>query len=131
MALSLGVSVGRRIAVGHSIVEVRAIHAPKHMVVAVDSGTDITINDNKAHAVEILPGVRLFVGLGLGKHGSGNRLAFEAPKSAPIHLLPKGSAQSTVTVGAHEVKRETEAPVEQALFLNGVFEDTLSEILRN
>lgn len=86
MALSLGVSVGDKIAVGNSVVEVRAIRFPKTIVVSVDGGKEITVDDNLAHSVEILPKVRVYVGVGSGKHGSANRLAFDAPKTIPIKL---------------------------------------------
>ena len=88
MALSLGVSVGERISVGDSIVEVRAIHSSKLMVVAVNDGPDIKVNDKKADAIEILPGVRVFTGL--NKNGNeSSRLAFDAAKSIPIHRVGK------------------------------------------
>jgi hypothetical protein len=87
MALSLGVSVGDKIAVGDTVVEVRAIHFPKTMVVMVDGGKEFTVDDNVGHSVEILPNVRVYVGIGPGKHSSANRLAFEAPKAIPIKLL--------------------------------------------
>jgi len=131
MALSLGVSVGDKIAVGDSVVEVRAIHAPKTMVVSVDSGAAITVSDNKAHPVEILPGVRTFVGVGPGKHSSGSRLAFEAPKTIPIRLLSEKNAVSAQPLASPELDIAPKPPDETALFINGVFEDTLLEILKN
>ena len=85
MTLSLGVSVGERISVGDSIVKVKAIKNPKLIVVTVNGGPGIIVNDNKAHAVEILPGVRLFTGL--SKNVSRIRLAIDAPKSIPIHRI--------------------------------------------
>jgi len=85
MALSLGVSVGERIAVGDSIVEVRAINGSKRMIVAVNGAPEIEVTDDKADAVEVLPGVRLFVGL--DRDGNRNRLAFDAPKSIPINRV--------------------------------------------
>lgn len=131
MALSLGVSVGDKIAVGDSVVEVRAIHAPKTMVVSVDGGEAITVDDNKAHPVEILPGVRTFVGVGPGKHSSANRLAFEAPKTVPIRLLAAKSAESALPVAYPEPDTAPKPPNETALFINGVYEETLLEILKH
>lgn len=86
MALSLGVSVGRKIAVGASVLEIRAIPDPTQMIIAVDGGKEIAVSDDAANAVQVLPGVRVFVGL--DTNGNRNRLAFEAPKSIPIKLLP-------------------------------------------
>lgn len=58
------------------------------MTVAVNGGPDISVTDDKALAVEILPGVRVFIGL--SKNGNQKRLAFNAPKSVSIHVLRKG-----------------------------------------
>lgn len=130
MALSLGVSVGERISVGDSMVRVKAIKNPKLMVVTVNGGPDITVNDNKAEAVEILPGIRLFTGQ--NKSGSdSSRLLFDAPKSIPIHRVGKEKGQSEPKVDAHKAKHPQRTVGVDALFLNGVYEDTLDEILRS
>ena len=103
MALSLGVSVGERISVGNSIIEVRAIHGPKLMVVAVNGGPDIEIKDNKADAAEILPGVRLFTGLNTNG-GDSRRLAFDAAKSIPIFRVVTEKGQSGPKLGVQKAK---------------------------
>jgi sRNA-binding carbon storage regulator CsrA len=82
MPLSLGVSVGDRIEVGDSIVKVKAIKNHKLIIVSVNGGPDISVNDNNADAVEILPDVRLFTGL--DRDGARSRLAFDAPRSIKI-----------------------------------------------
>jgi hypothetical protein len=131
MALSIGVSVGDKLAVGGSVVEVRAIHFPKAMILLVNGGKPITVDDNKVHPVEILPGVRAFVGVGTGKHSTAYRLAFEALKSIPIHLLDKQSVEATAPQSSPEPDATTQASDGTSLFINGVFEDTLIEILKN
>ncbi len=131
MALSLGVSVGDKIAVGDSVVEVRAIHAPKTMVISVNGGKEIKVSDDKVHPVEILPGVRTFVGIGPGKHSSANRLAFEAPKAIHIRLLPEKSAESAPPEAYPEPDSSPKPPAETALFINGVYEEPLREILKH
>jgi hypothetical protein len=130
MALSIGVSVGERIAVGDSIVEVKAIKNPKLMVITVNSGSDISINDNKAHAVEILPGVRLFTGL--NKNGSdSSRLVFDAPKSIPIHRIGMEAGQWKPKEGPPVAKQTQNTVGANALFMNGVYEDNLIQILKS
>ena len=80
MPLSLGVSVGDKIAVGDSVIEVRATALPQRIIISVNGGKEITVDDNEAHPVEILPDVQVFVGIGPGKHSTANRLAFKAPR---------------------------------------------------
>jgi hypothetical protein len=81
MALSLGVSVGSKISVGDSKVHVKAIVTPMLIIVQVDNGPDVLVSDKEA--VEILPGVKVFAGL--GRKQAGNRLAFEADRSVSIY----------------------------------------------
>lgn len=81
MALSIGVSNGSLIRVGEHRVLVKAVVNSTLLVVTVDGGQDITVSDKER--VEILPQVFVFAGVGNG--GVGNRLAFEAPRSIPIH----------------------------------------------
>lgn len=81
MALSIGVSVGSKIDVGNHRVKVKAILGPTLFLINVDGGEDITISDKER--VKILEDVYVFAGVGGG--GVGNRLAFEAPRSIPIH----------------------------------------------
>jgi sRNA-binding carbon storage regulator CsrA len=69
--------------VGDHTVEVRAIVRSTIIIISVDGEHDLTISDNES--VEILPNVRVFAGVGRG--GTGNRLAFDAPKEVKIHRL--------------------------------------------
>jgi len=80
MALSIGVSIGSKILVGGHLLVVKNLVHPNLIVISVDRGEDIVISD-KANT-EILPGVEVFSGIGMG--GGGNRLAFTAPKSIRI-----------------------------------------------
>lgn len=84
MALSLGVSVGSKIAVGQSQVTVKAVVNPTLMVVRVNDGPDVVVSDKES--VEIMPGVKVFAGVGR-KASGGNRLAFEAPRDISIYRL--------------------------------------------
>lgn len=79
MALSIGVSVGSKIDVGGHMLVVKALVHPNVVVVTVDRGDDIVISEGRT--VDILPGVRVQVGLG------GNRLAFHAAKSIRISRI--------------------------------------------
>jgi hypothetical protein len=129
MALSLGITVGQRIAVGRSIVQVTAIKNPELMLVSLDGGPTIAVHSNKAQAVTILPEVRLFVGL--GKKGKSHRLAFEAPKSIPIHLLAKEEGNPELQAAVQKGAKTMNANLSKALFLNGVYEKNLDTILDN
>ena len=129
MALSLGVSVGDRISVGTSIVKVRAIKNPELFVITVNGGPNLSVNADKTHAVEILPGVRVFIGL--GKNGNQNRLAFDAPKAVPIRRLDEEIGLLELKAEALKVEELQEALVASALLMNGVDNDTLVEILKS
>ena len=83
VALSIGVKVGSRIAVGNHIVRVTDVLRADEMKLTVDDGPDILISDKQT--VMILPEVHVFAGIGV--NGVGRRLAFEAPREIPIHRL--------------------------------------------
>jgi hypothetical protein len=88
MALSLGVSRGSKIQIGHLLVQVEAVYPPNAMVVTCEG---------KAHHVTDLERVKLAesVYLSYGKSAKDNghhpqasgRLAIEAPKSIKITRL--------------------------------------------
>ena len=87
--LSIGVSVGSKIAIGKSVVEVRNISTyPPMIIISVDGKEDtlITGEDQK----EIIPHV--FAQVGVGERGASNRLAFEAPRRIRISRIegPRG-----------------------------------------
>jgi hypothetical protein len=83
MALSLGVRKGSKITVGKHEVEVKDIIQSNLIMVSVDQGDDVLISDQKQ--TEILPDV--FVFSGVGASGSGNRLAFKAPREIAIRRV--------------------------------------------
>jgi len=83
LALSIGISSGSKIKVGDHMVEVKTVAKPNLIVLSVDGGPDQVISDQSR--TEILPEV--FVFSGVGSQGSGNRLAFEAARSIPIHRV--------------------------------------------
>jgi hypothetical protein len=88
MALSIGVSVGSKVDVGGHVVQVKTLVRPNKIVVTVDNGAEIVINESRT---QILPTVFVFVGIGQvqqQKKQGGNRLAFEAPKSIRISRIP-------------------------------------------
>ena len=83
MALSIGVSVGSRIGVDGHLLQVKALRHQNLIVVSVDKGKDVMVNDREG--TEILPFV--FVFCGAAAEGEGNRLAFDAPKSIRISQI--------------------------------------------
>lgn len=86
MALSIGVSQGSRISVGKNMVRVKSVARPNLIVLSVDDGPDVVVSDQAK--VEILP--KVFVFVGVGRSGTGNRLALEASRDIPIHRIPEG-----------------------------------------
>src|ERR1035441_6612576 len=123
MPLSLGVSVGDKIAVGDSVIEVRATTVPKRITISVNGGKEITVDDNETHPVEILPDVQVFVGVGPGKHSTANRLAFKAPRVIPIYRISEEDAEPEIS--ASTSAPEIPAPIsgETAIFINGRSEE--------
>jgi hypothetical protein len=90
MALSLGVSCGDRISVDGHILEVKNVSGFLEMVVivSVDGAPGVVLTE--LSRVELIPGVKVFVGRGK-MHARGTyRLAFEAHRSIRIdrHSLP-------------------------------------------
>ena len=85
MALSIGVSTGSRIDVAGHLVEVKSIQDPNLIVITVDGGTPIVLQEQQRQ--EILPGV--FVFSGVGEQGGANRIAFEAPQAIRISRLER------------------------------------------
>lgn len=83
MALSIGVSVGSKIDVGGHLLQITALAQPNLIVVTVDAGVPVVVSDQSR--TEILPDV--FVFSGVGKAGSANRLAFEAPRAIRISRI--------------------------------------------
>ena len=131
MPLSLGVSVGDKIAVGDSVIEVRATTVPKRITISVNGGKEITVDDNETHPVEILPDVQVFVGVGPGKHSTANRLAFKAPRVIPIYRISEEDAEPEISASTSEPEIPAAISGETAIFVNGMYEDTLEEILKN
>lgn len=84
--MSIGVSVGSRIAIGNNVLEVRALAHPNLIVIGVDDGPDIVISEEARK--EVLPEV--FVQTGVGPTGTGNRLAITAPKVIRISRIESG-----------------------------------------
>jgi hypothetical protein len=85
MALSLGVRIGSKIAVGDHEVQVKILVQPSLIVVSVDGGRDIVVSDQEQ--IEILLDVAVFSGVGAKGTGGGNRLAFVAPREILIRRL--------------------------------------------
>lgn len=83
MALSLGVRKGSRILIGAHCLEVKALIHPNLVIVAIDGAEDIVISDQLK--TEILPDVTVYSGG--GQSGSGNRLAFDAPREISIRRI--------------------------------------------
>jgi hypothetical protein len=75
---------GSRISVGDHYVDVKAMVPPNLVVIMVDDGPEMVISDQSK--TDILPTVSVFSGVGAAE--SGNRLAFEAPRSVTIRRLP-------------------------------------------
>lgn len=87
MALSIGVSAGESITIGpygpkkeYHTVYVKILTAPNLIVITVDNGPEIVVNDDQK--IELLPEV--FVQVGIGANGASNRLAFHADRSIKI-----------------------------------------------
>jgi 5-methylcytosine-specific restriction protein A len=131
MALSIGVSAGDKIAVGDSVVEVRATNLPKRIIISVNGGEEITVDENETHPVEILPDVQVFVGVGPGKHSTANRLAFKAPRVIPIHRISEEDTEPETSASTPEYEIPAAMANQTAVFINGVYEDTLEEILKD
>jgi hypothetical protein len=81
MALSIGVSVGRKVFIGDSVVTVHAtVSSPETDIieVSVDDGPLVQLTEWRT--VELLPEVRAFVGKGPRQSHGGYRIAFETPR---------------------------------------------------
>jgi hypothetical protein len=91
MALSIGISVGSRIDIEGHVLQVKALKAPDIVMVTVDQGDAILVNESQA--VQILPGVWVQTGPG------GRRLAFHAAKSIRISRRGKASAMAFHNAG--------------------------------
>jgi 5-methylcytosine-specific restriction enzyme A len=130
LALSLGVRAGDKIFIGDHCLEVKTIQPPTRanhgnvIIVAVD-GRLIRVSDQTK--TPILPEVHVFSGL--GPNGNGSRLAFEAPKHIRIERSPV--VQKKLFTKADPPIRQAangESDGTAALFINGMFEETLEEI---
>lgn len=83
MALSIGVSVGSKIDIAGHTLQVKSITPPNLIVVAIDNQQEHVLSDQSR--VQILPDVWAFTGIGQNGAGmTGNRIAFEAPRSIRI-----------------------------------------------
>lgn len=84
MALSIGVSVGDKIDINGHLLRVKSLmQDPNVIIITIDGGPEFLVTDKDQQ--EILPNVK--VQLGIGRTGGNNRLAFDAPRTIPIHRL--------------------------------------------
>jgi len=101
MALSIGVSVGSKIDVGGHLLQVKEIAPHNLIVISIDKGEDMVISE--LSRTEILPTVFVFVGV--GQSGGGNRLAFEAPKTIRINRVEDTRGTPQGRPKSHENKQ--------------------------
>lgn len=94
MALSLGISVGSKIRVGTSVVEVVSVMGTARVLIKVE-GKEFMITD--CERTEILPNVFVSCGRNDDKQflASFSRLAFEAPRSIEINRMMGGPGDQT------------------------------------
>ena len=101
MALSIGVLCGDRIDIDGHILEVKHASELAGMVVivSVDGAPSVVLNEQSN--VELIPGVKVFVGRGKTQSKGTYRLAFEAPRSIRINRVANGRTSS----GLHLVQK--------------------------
>ncbi len=87
MALSIGVSCGDRIDVGGHTLEVKDVSGLVEMVVmvSVDGAPAVVLTEQSS--VELIPGVKVFVGRGKTQSTGTYRLAFEATRIIRINCV--------------------------------------------
>ena len=87
MALSIGVSVGGKVFVGDSVVTVRAtVSTPETDIIEVSVDDGPVVQLTELRTVELLPGVRVFVGK--SPRESQVHIAFDAPRRILINRRP-------------------------------------------